>query len=181
MERAQANGARVLVSAASKHGATAEIAEHIGAVLRGRGLAVDVADPVDVADVGGYDGFVVGSAVYAGHWMESASSLATRIATSRPSPAVWLFSSGPIGDPPKPEEDPVDVIDIIEATKARDHRVLSGKIDRSKLSFAEKAILIAVRSPEGDFRDWAEIEEWANQIADGLGARELDRGTVARR
>lgn len=27
-------------------------------------------------------------------------------------PPVWLFSSGPVGDPPKPEEEPVDVSEI---------------------------------------------------------------------
>ena len=66
------------------------------------------------------------------------------------------------------EEDPVDVADIYAATSARDHQVFSGKIDKSKLSFGEKAILIAVRAAEGDFRDWAEIESWATDIADQL-------------
>lgn len=173
MDSITTNGTKVLVSAASKHGATAEIAEHIGAVLGERGLAVTVADPDDVADVDGYAAFVLGSAIYAGHWMESARSLAKRIATMRTQPPVWLFSSGPIGDPPKPDEDPVDAADIIDFTSAREHRVLSGKIDKSKLSFAEKAILIAVRSPEGDFRDWDEIEEWAGHIAEVVAVESL--------
>jgi menaquinone-dependent protoporphyrinogen oxidase len=173
MDSIKSNGARILVSAGSKHGATAEIAEHIGTVLRERGLAVDVADPAEVTNVDGYAAFVLGSAVYAGHWAASARSLADRIAKMRPQVPTWLFSSGPIGDPPKPEEDPVDVTDIIEATSAREHRLLSGKIDKSKLSFAEKAILIAVRSPEGDFRDWHEIEEWSGQIADSLIAEKV--------
>jgi menaquinone-dependent protoporphyrinogen oxidase len=29
---------------------------------------------------------------------------------------VWLFSSGPVGDPPKPQEDPVGVREILTAT-----------------------------------------------------------------
>lgn len=161
---------KVLVSAASKHGATAEIAERIGAVLTESGHPVDVASPVDISDVAGYRAFVLGSAVYAGHWMESAKSLASRIATDAGPAPTWLFSSGPIGDPPKPEEEPVDVADIVAATSARDHHVFSGKIDKSKLSFAEKAIMIAVRAPEGDFRDWEEIETWARSIASTLTA-----------
>jgi hypothetical protein len=32
-------------------------------------------------------------------------------------------------------EDPVDVAEILAATKARDHRVFAGKIDRKNLSF----------------------------------------------
>jgi menaquinone-dependent protoporphyrinogen oxidase len=46
--------------------------------------------------------------------------------------------------------------------------VFSGKIDKTKLSFGEKAILLAVRGQEGDFRDWDQIEAWAAQIADDL-------------
>ncbi len=81
---------------------------------------------------------------------------------------VWLFSSGPIGDPPKPEEDPVDVAGILRATKAREHRVFAGKLVKKQLSFGEKAMVLAFRAPEGDFRDWEEIKGWAVGIADAL-------------
>lgn len=158
----------LLVSAGSKHGSTAEIAERIGAVLRDRGNDVDIADPDDVSDLGRYDAVVLGSAVYAGHWVESAKQLAERVTGLSPMIPTWLFSSGPIGDPPKPEEDPVDVADILQAAGAREHRVFSGKIDKSKLNFAERAILVAVRAPEGDFRDWDKIDEWATDIAETL-------------
>jgi menaquinone-dependent protoporphyrinogen oxidase len=159
---------RILVSAGSKHGSTAEIAERIAAVLTDRGHDVDIASPEHVTDLSSYDAVVLGSAVYAGHWVASAKDLADRIAELSTHPETWIFSSGPVGDPPKPEEDPVDVVPILEATTARDHRVFSGKIDKAKLSFGEKAILVAVRAPEGDFRDWNEIESWANEIADQL-------------
>jgi len=158
----------LLVSAGSKHGSTAEIAERIGAVLRDRGNDVDIADPDDVSDLGRYDAVVLGSAVYAGHWVESAKQLAERVAELSPMIPTWLFSSGPIGDPPKPEEDPVDIADLLQAAGVREHRVFSGKIDKSKLNFAERAILVAVRAPEGDFRDWDEIDEWATDIAETL-------------
>jgi menaquinone-dependent protoporphyrinogen oxidase len=159
---------RILVSASSKHGATKEIAERIGSDLRGRGHEVTVSPPDQVIDVSHYDAVVLGSAVYAGHWMGAAKDLAKRLGRLDQRPPTWLFSSGPIGDPPKPEEDPVDVAEILAASSARDHRVFSGKIDKSKLSFAEKAILAAVRAPEGDFREWDQISDWANAIADSL-------------
>lgn len=79
---------------------------------------------------------------------------------------VWLFSSGPIGDPPKPEEDPVDVAEIMQATKAREHRVFAGKLVRKQLHFPDRAIAAALRVPEGDFRDWEEVKGWAAGIAD---------------
>jgi menaquinone-dependent protoporphyrinogen oxidase len=48
----------------------------------------------------------------------------------------------------------VDVAEILAATRAREHRVLAGKLVRKQLSFPDKAIVTALRVPEGDFRDW---------------------------
>lgn len=160
---------RVLVAVASKHGATAEIADRIGSVLTNRGHDVTVRSADQVGDVGGHEVIVFGSAVYAGRWMKPARELADRIAAADPRPAVFLFSSGPIGDPPMPEEDPVDAAEIIEALDARGHRVFAGKLDKAGLNFGERAIVAALRAPEGDFRDWDTIAAWAGEIADAIG------------
>jgi menaquinone-dependent protoporphyrinogen oxidase len=159
---------RVLVSAASKHGATAGIGNHIGETLRERGFDVTVAAPDNAKPDAGYAAIVLGSGVYAGHWLKDAKTLAERIAdASQPSP-VWVFSSGPLGDPPKPDEDPVDVAGIVDLVSPVEHRIFAGKIDKSDLSFGERAIMVAVRAPDGDFREWDEIAAWANGIADAL-------------
>ncbi len=160
----------VLISAASKHGATAEIADRIGDTLSRRNFDVTVVSPEQVDAVEGYDAVVLGSAVYAGTWQKEAKELAERVAASEPSPLVWLFSSGPVGDPPKPDEDPQDAAGVIEATSPREHRVIAGKIDKERLSFGERMIMTALRAPEGDFRDWEEISSWAVGIADILEA-----------
>jgi menaquinone-dependent protoporphyrinogen oxidase len=159
---------QVLVTAASKHGSTAEIAEHIGHTLADRGLSVTVAAPASVETLDGIRAVVLGSGVYAGHWLKEAKEFAARIPLCEPVPDVWLFSSGPLGEPPKPEEDPVDVAEIESLTAARDHAVFAGKIDKSKLGFGERAIMVAVRAPEGDFREWDEIAAWAEGIATAL-------------
>jgi menaquinone-dependent protoporphyrinogen oxidase len=170
----------VLVSAASKHGATAEIAEAIGRVLRERGLAVDVRRAENVTMVDGYDAVVLGSGVYVGRWLEAARKLVEAEATILAARPVWLFSSGPVGDPPKPAEEPVDIAEIVRATGARDHQVFAGRIDKGRLGFGERAMVLALRAPVGDFRDWPAIEEWARGIADALLARtdgkEADHG-----
>ena len=86
---------RVLVAAAGRHGATAEIAETIGGELTKAGVDVDVVDVDDVHGLGDYDAVVLGSAVYIGHWLKSAAAFATsRDAELRARP-TWLFSSGP--------------------------------------------------------------------------------------
>lgn len=159
---------RVLVSAASKHGATAEIADHLGAALRGRGLDVTVAEPSPALGLDGYDAVILGSAVYAGQWRKEAKELAERLADRAAPPPIWLFSSGPVGPPPPRQEEPVDVSRIVALTSPREHRLFPGKIDKGQLSFGERAIVIAVRATEGDDRDWDELTRWADGIADAL-------------
>jgi menaquinone-dependent protoporphyrinogen oxidase len=77
---------------------------------------------------------------------------------------VWLFSSGPIGDPPKPVEEPADLPGLMSATGARGHRLFAGLVDKRRLGLGEKVILAAVRAPEGDYRPWPEIRAWAEEI-----------------
>ena len=157
---------RVLVTAATKYGATGEIAQAIGEVFTERGWDAMVVPPDQVKAVDGFDVVVLGSAVYAGHWLKPARELVDRSGDALAARPVWLFSSGPIGDPPKPEEDPVDVAEIMQATKAREHRVFAGKLVRKQLNFPDRAIAAALRVPEGDFRDWEEVKGWAAGIAD---------------
>src|SRR6516165_4350982 len=159
---------KVLVCAASKYGATSEIAQAVADVLAGRGCAVTVLPPQKVAAAGEFDAVVLGSAVYLGQWMKPARELAQRSAGTLASRPVWLFSSGPVGEPAKPADNPVDVTQILQATKARDHQIFTGKLVKKRLSFPDRVIASAIRVQEGDFRNWAQIKDWASGIADAL-------------
>jgi len=159
---------KVLVTVVSKYGSTSEIARAIGDALDERHIEVTVAPIDQVTTVKDHDAVVAGSAVYAGHWMKVAKEFVKGNAHELAARPTWLFSSGPIGDPPKPKEDPVDAAPMVEATATRDHRVFGGKLDKRQLSFGEKALVTALRAPEGDFRDWDEIRAWALGIADQL-------------
>lgn len=158
----------VLITTASKHGSTQEIGTRIGSVLGAWGHHVEMQQPSEVGDVDGYDVVVLGSAVYAGHWQKDARELAKREAPLLRHRPVWLFSSGPVGDPPKPKEEPVDVRDVIAATGALEHHVFAGKIEKQSLSLAERAVVKALHVDEGDFRDWNEIDLWATTIAESI-------------
>ena len=160
---------KALVCAASKHGSTKEIAEAIGRQLTEAGLTVDVNTVEEVSDLAQYDAVILGSAVYMGNWLESARQFATEHAGDLATRPTWLFSSGPTGDPPRPSADKAVSIDpIIAAVAPRDHRLFAGKLDRHQLSFSERALVLAVRAAEGDFRDWDEIATWAAEIAASL-------------
>lgn len=160
---------RVLVAAASRHGSTREIAEAVGRVLTDAGHDVDVRSPAQVSSVRGYDACVLGSAVYAGHWLPEARDLVGRDADELVAVPVWLFSSGPVGEPLKPhDDDAVDVGHLQHLTAARDHRLFAGRVERERLSFPERALVRALRVECGDFRDWTAVEQWAGSIADAL-------------
>jgi menaquinone-dependent protoporphyrinogen oxidase len=159
---------KVLVSAASKYGATSEIAQAVAEVLAAKGLDVAVVPPEKAGAVEEFDAVVLGSAVYMGQWMKPARELAERGAAALAARPVWLFSSGPVGDPAKPADNPVDVTKILQATKARDHRIFTGRLVKKHLSFPDRAIASALHAQEGDFRNWADITDWAAGIADTL-------------
>ena len=163
----------VLVTAASRHGSTAEIAVAIGDVLESRGFEVTVAPPGDVAALLEFEAVVLGSAVYMGHWLASATGLARRIGRELAGRPVWLFSSGPVGDPSKKfaqqtDVDPVDLVAVQKATGAREHKRFPGKLDRRNLRGLQRFGPSLFRGLEGDFRDWKAIRDWAGSIADQL-------------
>jgi menaquinone-dependent protoporphyrinogen oxidase len=160
----------VLVAVASRHHATFEIGGRIAAALSAAGLSADVRRPEEVDRLDGYDAVVLGSGVYAGQWLGPAKALAKRLRPELGERPVWLFSSGPLGDPPMPAGDPAGVGPLIELVRPRGHRAFSGRIDPAEIHLAETAILKVVRAPSGDFRDWAAIDAWAGEIATALRA-----------
>ena len=168
----------ILVTYASKYGATQEIAEKISEVLRQAGLQVDVL-PVDVVrDLSPYRAVILGSAVYIAKWQKEAAAFLQaneKILADRP---VWLFSSGPTG-----EGDPVELVEgwrlpaalqpVADRIQPRDIAVFHGYINPDKINFVEKwSIKSIVKKPFGDFRDWDAIVTWTTTIADALKVAE---------
>ena len=162
---------RVLVVVATKHGATRGIAEAItrelaeGTEGRPAGLTVVLQDAEHAPAPTGFDAVVVGSAVYAGRWRESARDWVGAHAAALRERPVWLFSSGPIGSPPFPPDEPHDVHPLTQLVGARGHQVFAGRLDKDLLSFGERAMVTAMRAPLGDFRDWDAVRAWAGEVA----------------
>lgn len=169
----------VLIAYASRHGSTAGIAERIAVRLSEAGMTADLRPVSEVEDLDAYDAFVIGSAAYMLHWLKDATTFVKRhrdVLAARP---LWLFSSGPLG----PEALDANGEDARESTRPqefdeltlllhpRGERVFFGAWDPDAppVGMAERLMKLAPAAarafPAGDFRDWADIDGWATQIA----------------
>lgn len=164
---------KTLVTVASRHGATGEIGEVIAGILRDAGLAVQSRPPAEVTSLDDFDAVILGSGVYAGRWIDDARRFAQRHHAELQAKPVWLFSSGPIGEPLAPTEESADGVRIAREVSARDHRTFAGRIDPDGLSWVERTITRMVKAPDGDFRDWEAVRAWADEIASALTGMEV--------
>jgi menaquinone-dependent protoporphyrinogen oxidase len=167
----------ILVAFASKHGATAEIAERIAEILTLAGQRAEARPVQQTGDLGGYEGFVIGSAAYMAHWQKDATAFVMSNRDLLAHRRVWLFSSGPLGTQAtdakgvdlRTAAEPKEIPGFRGAIHPRDHHVFFGALDPGRLTLAEKTLrkLPAGRAmmPEGDFRDWTDIEVRARRIA----------------
>jgi menaquinone-dependent protoporphyrinogen oxidase len=173
---------KVLVVYASRHGATRGIAERVASALSKAGVDADLRPAAEARDVAAYGAFVVGSAVYAFHWLGEATAFVRQNRESLSTRPVWLFSSGPLGTEDtapastEPRPEPADLKWLREEIQPRDHRVFFGAYDSSSkpIGLVERVTraMPAARDllKDGDFRDWDEIDAWAQGIARELTA-----------
>ena len=162
----------ILVAYASKHGSTEGIARFLAERLQASGREAEVRPVGEVTDVGAPEAVVLGSALYAGSWLKEGVEFARMHAAALSDVPVWMFSSGPLGEEVEDDEQqPRQWPELQETLSPREHRVFFGALDRSKLGFAERMIVKAVKAPDGDFRDWNAIGAWADEIAASLPPR----------
>ncbi len=160
---------KILVAYASRHGATAEIAEAIANELRQPTTIVDLKSLDEIETLLPYDKIVLGSAVYIGQWLKDFVRFLEANASTLSEKETWLFSSGPTG-----EGDPVELMkgflmpdnakETVEQIGPKEVVLFHGELDMKKLNFVDKTIVRGVKAPVGDFRDWDMIKDWARKI-----------------
>ncbi len=183
---------KVLVAYATRHGATRGIAERISQVLDREGLEVTLKPVERAGSIDAYDAVVVGGAAYTIHLMKEASAFVKRHRASLLTRPVWMLSSGPTGHEATAEERqealessiPREFPELAVQLKPRDQKVFYGAYDpdAAPIGLAEGLFAkMTSRWPSlkeniaaGDFREWPEIERWAEGIA-----RELNAGVSA--
>lgn len=169
---------KILVTYASRNGATAGVAEAIGKTLSAKGIQVDVLPMQSVTDLAPYRAVVAGSAINGGQWLPQAMqfvrqhqaelsrkpfasflvcmTLAMNKGDYRQHVANWLAPVRALVQP------------ISEGlfAGALDTRRMKPIGDRMKFKLS---VLMGVWS-EGDHRDWNAIQAWAESLAPRLSA-----------
>jgi menaquinone-dependent protoporphyrinogen oxidase len=178
---------RVLVAYATRHGATAGIAERIAAALTAAGLPAEARPVQEVREVKPYDAVIIGGAAYMFHWLKPAVTFSRRHHRELAARPVWLFSSGPLGTDLVDKEGrnvlettrPKEFDELVALLHPRGEQVFFGAYDpdATPVGLAERFVqhIPAVREtlPAGDFRDWPAIDAWAAQVAAELKAAQL--------
>ena len=164
-------GEKVLVAYASKCGSTAEVAAEIGRVLGAAGTPVDVRPLSSVGDLSGYRAVALGSAVRAGSWLPEASGFLKSHQSSLAKVPTAVFTVCMTLQDPTPAN-----VEVVRGYVAKalagapevnpvDVGLFAGVVDYKRLNFALGLILkYFIKSPEGDFRDWPAIRDWAEKM-----------------
>jgi menaquinone-dependent protoporphyrinogen oxidase len=159
--------ARILVAYASKKGSTAEIAQAMGKELQAAGHVVDVTETGSVTSPANYHAVVIGGPVYMGKMMGEVGKFVKRYYTELKDLPVagFIVGLGPVS------KDPASIMHaekVLQAALAPLQPVavtaFAGRLDPSKLSWFQNWITKNVKSPVGDFRDWAAITAWAKEL-----------------
>ena len=167
---------KVLVTAASRHGSTAEIGTIIAGILQSSDIDAEVLPPEVVASVVDYDAVILGSAVYAGRWLESARAFVARHADDLATRPVFLFSSGPLGYPSRRPVEPADAVAVELMTGAIDLRVFPGRLVGRELDLRERLVATRTHAPYGDFRPWDDVIDWTRAIVRYLREASVSAG-----
>lgn len=152
----------LLVAYASKHGSTHEVADAVAIRLREHGWDVDLRDAGDAPTPDGYDGVVLGTALYMGRPHSDARRFLRRHHAALATMPVAIFAMGP----GKAEEhDLAGSRDQLDKTLGRYddvapdiEEVFGGVIDPATLRFPFNHM------PAADARDWDAIQTFADGV-----------------
>jgi len=166
------NASKVLVCYATGTGCTQSVAERIGETLTHEGMRVEVKPFESSLEPAGYDAIVAGSGTRAGSWQPVAKKWMARNAEALKAKPVALFTVGiAMAHGPEKTVETLGVTDRLVAKtglKPFDIGAFAGWYVPEKFNYIERKIMNVAKAPEGDFRDWTAIEDWATRVAPRL-------------
>jgi len=164
---------KILVTYASRHGATAGVAEAIGKSLAEGGAQVDVLPMREVKDLGAYRSVVAGSAINAQSWLPEAMEFMRAHRAELAQKRFAAFMVCMTLAMPNAEKYRDGVAAWMEPVRALARPVseglFAGVLDLRKIaSFSDRlkfrlSVAMGVWK-EGDHRDWKAIGAWAESL-----------------
>lgn len=167
---------KVLVAYATKYGSTGEVAEAVGARLRGQGLTVDVEPMKQARPDDGYDAVVVGAPFYVGSLLKEARAWLERQRPALERRPTAVFTLGPasaaddLSESSKQLDRALDKLPWLHPVAAD---MFIGKFDPGKLRGRDRILTMLPASPlhgmgPHDDRDWVAIDGWTDRLAGSL-------------
>ena len=158
---------KVLITYASWCGSTAEIAQEIAKVLSGKGETVDLIQAKNVKDLAAYKTVVLGSAIRMGKWNSEALDFVKRYQAILAQKSTAFFTVClTLKDDTQENRSKVSAyLDPVRAlVKPGKEGFFAGRIDYSRMNFFEGLLMKnMIKAPEGDFRKWDLIRDWAGE------------------
>lgn len=172
---------RVLVAYGTRFGSTREIAARVADRIGQDGTPVDLRAADEVGDVAAYRAVVLGSAVFDQRWVPGVRDLVHRAGAALAARPVWLFSVGSLGDRRRvlgalARREPKGIATVLAVVRPRGYRVFAGVIDLRRWPAPSRLLFRLLGGRDGDNRDWADVDAWAQEISRALTAGRHDAG-----
>jgi menaquinone-dependent protoporphyrinogen oxidase len=155
--------ASILIAYATKNGSTAEVAERVAARLCTHGLVTDVRAAHDVHTLEGYDGVILGSAIYVGRLHADARDFLHRYRTELAALPVAVFAMGPCTlvdrDVASSRAQLQAALEKVPTMRPISTAIFGGVLDPTQQHFPFN------RFPASDARDWEAIDAWSDGVA----------------
>ena len=161
---------RIAVFYASVTGSTGEVAQAIGEVLSHDGADVTVLPVGEVDNLDNVDAVVLGSSIRAGKWLPEALNFLKQYRRQLAEVPVAYFTTclTMVDDTPDNRRTVLTYMEHVRQTAPDIEPVglglFAGSLDPTRV------LAMSVDGPQGDYRDWNAIREWATAIRSSLQA-----------
>ncbi len=167
----------VLIGYASALGSTREVAERIASRIREDGHPCEAVPLGQVREVNRYDAVVIGSAIHNQAWLPEATRFIRDNSVALANRPSWLFGVGMPAALPRPfrkraaaHERAKTVADFYASIHPRGDELFSGVFRSDQMPPVTRLIFRLLGGRFGDFRNWSDIDTWADGIARQLNA-----------
>ena len=172
----------VLITYASIHGSTKEIAERISSIISPQIKSPSTAEVLpmeEVSDLSKYNFVIIGSAVHNFVWIPLGSSWLSTNSAALSKSTVWAFSVGTPFAVGKFAQRMLESDDeerklteaIAQHVKVEGHMLFNGRFLKSHATTKFNLWWRVFGGKFGDFRDWENIDKWAGEVGEKIAQR----------